>query len=97
MCPLIQIWTYQVTAAAWVTLLCPVNGSALKVWFRFTDDLQVCSDLENPNTETTLLLSEGNEFVLPFTGPVCMSADRPLCYAKGSKGNVTVTVLAIMQ
>ncbi len=94
---IVQIWAGQAPAGSWTPLICPAVGSCLRIWFTFDHDLLICSDPTNGESEATLPIANGNEFVIPFVGPVTAAGDRPICYVQGNSQAVNVTLFCIMQ
>ena len=97
MTALLQIWKFAITAAEWVPLICPVEGSCLKAWFNYDGDLHLRSDANNGQTDFLCVFAKGDQFDLPFLTAVTLDGDRPLVYAQAASGTVNVTLFCMMQ
>jgi hypothetical protein len=93
----IQIANFLVTASAWTTLAFRYPGSCLKSWFVFDADLHLRSDPNDATTDYLLAVAKGNEFEIPYVGPISLDDGRVLVYVQAASGTVNVTLFYVMQ
>jgi hypothetical protein len=92
--PLLNFQSFTLTAGVWTPI--SLNGTVLKAWLTFTNDIIIGTSTTDATQQQTLLIVNGNTYMVNLSNPLSLGISHPiLCYATAVSGTVQCTLNVI--